>query len=329
MMAEQAAQCSRATLTTAMGPAIEAALADPEVIEVMVNPDGSLRLDRLDTGRVDTDERFAPSEVERVIRLVANHAGVGAHESAAIISAELSLPGQGTGERFEGILPPVSTAPCFAVRKSAAKIYSLSDHVAGGIMSAEAARILSLAVVERRNVLVVGGTGSGKTTLANALLAELAARDERVILIEDRRELQCNAQGVVALRTGPGNINMAGLVHSALRLRPDRIIVGEVRGAEALDMLKAWNTGQPGGIATMHANSARGTLRRLEQLIQEAVVNVPRLLIAESIDVIACIAGRGHARRVTCIAAVNGLTRGGDYALEILPIDPINEEEPS
>src|SRR3546814_2973448 len=129
-------------------------------------------------------------------------------------------------------------------------------------MSADTARLLSLAVVDRKNILVAGGTSSGKTTLANALLAEMAHLDERVILIEDTRELQCAASDVVALRTRPGIVGMADLVRSTLRLRPDRIIVGEVRGAEALDMLKAWNTGHPGGIATVHANSAPSALYR-------------------------------------------------------------------
>jgi type IV secretion system protein VirB11 len=182
--------------------------------------------------------------------------------------------------------------------------------------------LLSLAVVERRNILVAGGTSSGKTTLANALLAELAALDERVILIEDTRELQCAAPDTVALRTRPGAVNMADLVRSTLRLRPDRIIVGEVRGGEALDMLKAWNTGHPGGIATVHANSARSALYRLEQLIQEAVATVPRRLIAEAIDLIVFITGRGTARRIGCIAALDGLDANGDYAVRPLVAEP-------
>ena len=312
----------RAMLKTAMGPAIAAAMADPLVIEVMVNPDGALRLDRLRTGRCDTGHRLNPAETERIIRLVASHARTEVHGSSPIVSAELPPHGEGAGERFEGLLPPVSTAPCFAIRKPAARIYSLMDYVSDGIMSGEAARLLSLAVVDRRNILVAGGTSSGKTTLANALLAELAARDERVILIEDTRELQCPAPDTVALRTRPGVVGMADLVRSTLRLRPDRIIVGEVRGAEALDMLKAWNTGHPGGIATVHANSAALALYRLEQLTQEAVVSVPRRLIAEAIDLIVFIAGRGTGRRIGAIAALDGLDGAGDYAVRTLLAEP-------
>jgi P-type conjugative transfer ATPase TrbB len=194
-------------------------------------------------------------------------------------------------------------------------------------MTAEAARLLSLAVVERRNILVAGGTSSGKTTLANALLAEMAHLDERVILIEDTRELQSPAPDTVALRTRAGSVTMADLVRSTLRLRPDRIIVGEVRGPEALDMLKAWNTGHPGGIATVHANSAASALFRLEQLIQEAVLTVPRQLIAEAIDMIVFIAGRGTARRIETVASVTGLDGEGGYAVADLLAQPTSQPE--
>src|SRR5206468_636922 len=207
----------RAMLRTAMGPAIAEALADPLVIEIMVNPDGALRLDRLGAGRCDTGERLGAEQVERIIRLVASHVRTEVHKAAPMVSAEL---------------PP---------------------------------------------------------------------RDERVILIEDTRELQCAAPDTVALRTRPGVASMADLVRSTLRLRPDRIIVGEVRGPEALDMLKAWNTGHPGGIATLHANSARAALYRLEQLVQETAVAVPRRLIAAAIDYVALLPRRGSGRRVDTI----------------------------
>ena len=305
----------RAMLRTAMGPTIAAALADPLVVEVMINPDGVLRLDRLGEGRIDTQVRYDPAQVERIIRLVASHSRTEVHAGSPIVSAELPPHGEGAGERFEGVLPPVSLAPCFSIRKPATRLYTLLNYVTDGIMSADTARLLSLAVVERRNILVAGGTSSGKTTLANALLAEMAHRDERVILIEDTRELQSPAADTVALRTRAGAVTMADLVRSTLRLRPDRIIVGEVRGPEALDMLKAWNTGHPGGIATVHANSAASALYRIEQLVQEAVVTVPRRLIAEAIDMIVFIAGRGTARRIETVARVAGLDPDGGYAV--------------
>jgi type IV secretion system protein VirB11 len=300
----------RAMLRTAMGATIGAALSDPAVIEVMVNPDGRLWLDRQGQGRVDTGHRLAAAEVERIIRLVASHIRLEAHAGTPIVSAELPE----TGERFEGLLPPVAMAPCFAIRKPIGHVLTLEDYVADQILTPLHAAILRKAVADRQTILIAGGTSSGKTTLANALLAEMAAADERIVLIEDTRELQCAAKDTVALRTKPGVVTLADLVRSTMRLRPDRIIVGEVRGAEALEMLKAWNTGHPGGIATLHANSALSALYRLEQLIQEAVTTVPRQLIAQAIDLIVFIAGRGSGRRVETVAVVEGLA-GGEYRL--------------
>lgn len=314
-MSTTAEERRRAMLKTAMGPAINEALGDPAVIEVMVNPDGRLWIDRLGEGRSDASLRVHPSETERIIRLVASHVRAEVHADNPIVSAELP-----SGERFEGVLPPVALAPCFAIRKPAAKVFTLTDYVRGQIMAPIQADALRQAVRERKNILVAGGTSSGKTTLANALLAEIANRDERVILIEDTRELQCAAQDCVALRTRPAVVSLADLVRSTLRLRPDRIVVGEVRGAEALDMLKAWNTGHPGGIATVHANSAHAALYRIEQLVQESVTVIPRRLIAEAIDLVVFIAGRGSSRRIETIAEVTGLDANGDYAVITLSL---------
>ncbi len=304
----------RTMLRTAMGPEIATALADPKVIEVMVNPDGKLWIDRHGDGRSDTGEQIAAIQAERIIRLVASHIGQECHADRPVVSAELP----DNGERFEGLLPPVVIAPCFSIRKAAQVIYELTDYVEAQIMSPHQARALSLAVADRKNIMVVGGTSSGKTTLVNALLSEVAASGDRVVMIEDTRELDCAATDCVALRTKPGIASLSDLVRSTLRLRPDRIIVGEVRGPEALDMLKAWNTGHPGGITTLHANSARAGLYRLEQLIQEAVVTVPRRFIAEAIDVVVFLKGRNLGRRVETVATLEGLDGDGDYVLKPL-----------
>ncbi len=306
----------RAMLRTAMGHAIAEALADPSVVEVMVNPDGRLRLDRLGVGRVDTGVSLEAAEVERIIRLVASHVRAEVHADAPIISGDLPPRGDAVvGERFEGVLPPVAPGPCFSIRKPAGRVYTLADYVADGVLAPIQADALRQAVGDRLNILIAGATSAGKTTLANALLAEVASRDERVILLQDTPELQCAAPDTVALRTRPGLVAMTDLVRSTLRLRPDRIIVGEVRGGEALDLLKAWNTGHPGGLSTIHANSARSALYRLEQLVQEAVLAVPRRLIAEAVDLVVFIRGRGTGRRVETVARVNGLDSAGDYVL--------------
>ncbi len=307
----------RTMLRTAMGPEIAEALADPLVIEVMANPDGKLWIDRHGEGRSDTGSTLEPAQVERIIRLVASHVGQECHAERPVVSAELPE----SGERFEGLLPPVVASPCFAIRKPAQKLYRLANYVQAQIMTPLQAKALADAVAERKNIVVVGGTSSGKTTLVNALLDEVAASGDRVILIEDTRELQCAAEDSVNLRTKPRVASLADLVRSTLRLRPDRIVVGEVRGAEALDMLKAWNTGHPGGITTLHANSAHAGLYRLEQLIQEAVISVPRRLIAEAVDVVVFINGRGASRRIETVAALNGLTQDGDYRLiSLVPV---------
>ena len=318
--AEEAEQRRRQMLRTAFGPSIAAALADPTVLEVMVNPDGRLWIERAVTGRRDSGERIGAAEAERIVRMVAAHVRREVTERTPIVSAELPE----SGERFEGIMPPVAAAPCFAVRKPADVLYRLSDYIVGRVMSLRQAAVLALAVRDRKNILVVGGTSSGKTTLVNALLAEVAELDERVVILEDTRELKCAAADCLALRTKPGVASLADLVRSTLRLRPDRIIVGEVRGPEALDMLKAWNTGHPGGITTVHANSARAGLTRLEQLVQEAVVTVPRTLIVEAIDIVVFLRGRGSQRHLESILELRGLGPGGDYVLKPLAAAGLN-----
>lgn len=305
-------------LRTALGPAIAAFLGDASVVEVMLNPDGRLWVDRLSEGLSDTGERLSAADGERIVRLVAHHVGAEVHAASPRVSAELPE----TGERFEGLLPPVVQAPTFAIRKPAVAVFTLQDYVAGGIMTAEQAEILRQAVADRRNILVAGGTSTGKTTLTNALLAEVSKTSDRVVLIEDTRELQCAAPNLVAMRTKDGVATLSDLVRSSLRLRPDRIPIGEVRGAEALDLLKAWGTGHPGGIGTIHAGTALGALRRLEQLIQEAVITVPRALIAETIDLVAVLSGRGSTRRLAELGRVEGLSPDGDYRVRLATQPP-------
>ena len=303
-------------LRTALGSTIAHLLEDPAVVEIMLNPDGRLWVDRLSEGLADTGERMSAADGERIVRLVAHHVGGEVHPRSPRVSAELPE----TGERFEGLLPPVVAAPAFAIRKPAVAVFTLDDYVAAGIMSADQAAILRGAVASRANILVAGGTSTGKTTLTNALLAEVAKSTDRVVIIEDTRELQCAAPNLVAMRTKDGVATLSELVRSSLRLRPDRIPIGEVRGAEALDLLKAWGTGHPGGIGTIHAGTGIGALRRLEQLIQEAVITVPRALIAETIDLVAVLSGRGSARRLAELTRVEGLGADGDYSIR--PVNP-------
>ncbi|RYD99929.1 MAG: P-type conjugative transfer ATPase TrbB [Sphingomonadales bacterium] len=314
-------------LATALGPSIAAMLEAPDTIEVIANPDGRLWIERVGKGRLATPHRLEAAETERVIRLVATLTGGEANRDRPIVSAELPP----RGERFEGVLPPVASGPCFAIRKPASRVFTLDEYVALGVATSEQASRLRQAVRARANIIVAGGTGSGKTTLANALLREIAAIGDRVVILEDTRELQCAAEDVVSLRTQSGTVSLSDLVRSTLRLRPDRIVVGEVRGPEALDLLKAWNTGHPGGIATLHANSARAAIARLEQLTLEVCETPPRALIAEAVDLVVFIERGGPAgRRIPeiyaptspMLAGQDPAARGDDAR------DPMNRRDP-
>ena len=330
-------------LRTALGPAIARFLEDASVVEVMLNPDGRIWVDRLSEGLSDTGERLSPADGERIVRLVAHHVGAEVHAGAPRVSAELPE----TGERFEGLLPPVVAAPAFAIRKKATKIFTLDEYKARGIIrplnrellaSISARHVedtilfdhpvdaLRAAIRSRKNVLVVGGTGSGKTTLSNGLLAEfpVICPGDRVVTIEDTRELQVAVENIVSLRTSE-TVSMQRLLRATMRLRPDRIIVGEVRGGEALALLKAWNTGHPGGVATLHADSAYGGLIRLEQLIEEnAGITANPKMIAEAVGLIVFIerVNAEPGRMVTEIVKVNGF-HDGHYQLE--PVTHIKE----
>ena len=232
-LGKQSRRCAHAA--HGFGPAIARYLEDPAMIEAMLNPDGRLWIDRLSGGLTETGERLSPFDGER--RFPRSLITSAPRFTPASRGCQPNCP---DGERFEGLLPPVVAAPAFAIRKPAVAVFTLDYYVAAGIMTCGQVRALKGAVDARDNILVAGGTSSGKTTLTNALLAEVAKTSDRVVLIEDTRELQCQAPNLVALRTKDGVISLSDLVRLSLRLRPDRIPIGEVRGAEALDPLKAW-----------------------------------------------------------------------------------------
>lgn len=298
-----------AMLASAFSPAVRDALDDPDTTEIMANADGSVWIERLGRGVTLSPGALAAADRERIIRLVASWAGEAVTRVSPIVSSELP----GSGSRFEGLLPPVAVGPVFSIRKPAASPFTLHDFVRQGVLSAPLCAALRSAVAMRQNILIAGGTSSGKTTFANALLKDPAFEEARLVILEDTRELKCAAQNLVQLKTSREDVSLRALVRSTLRLRPDRIIVGEVRGAEALDLLKAWNTGHPGGITTLHANSARGALTRLEQLTLEATRAAPTALIAEAIDLVIFMSRASGARRVEEALRVTGHD-GRDYA---------------
>jgi type IV secretion system protein VirB11 len=274
------------SLYHALGPLVSDALSRPDVVEVMANTDGSLWVDRAGVGREKVGQ-IEQSAAETTIRLLASHMGETVTPDRPAVAGVLPR----SGERFQGLLPPLAERPVFTIRKRASIVFTLDDYVAKGILSAAGTEVIRRAVVDRKNILVAGGTGSGKTTLVNAILAEPPFRSDRIVLIEDTKELQCPAEDKVELLTKntEPRVTMTDLLRMTLRLRPDRIIIGEVRGPEALAMLKAWNTGHPGGVATIHANSATEALQRIEDLVGEASQTIPKRSIASAVNLIVFI----------------------------------------
>ena len=289
----------RSALARALGATIADALAAPDVVEALVNADGRVWLDRVGQGLVLTDHRIAANDRETAIRLLAHEAGETVGEDRPVLATILP----DSAARVQALLPPLVEAPVLAIRKRPATIYTLADYVRDGIATPAQAAMLSDAVARGRNIVVAGGTGSGKTTLLNALLAEPAFAASRVLILEDTAELQIASANAVQLLTKRADppVTMRELVQMTLRLRPDRIVVGEVRDGAALEVLKAWNTGHPGGLLTLHANSAADALARLEDLCMEAVAAPPKRLISASVDLIVFIAREGGKRAIQSI----------------------------
>jgi len=285
----------RRKLHRELGPVVLEALGDEKTIEVMVNPDGRVWWDRLGDGQSLLPDEFSAERAESLVGTVASLLDTVANQEHPIVEGELPF----FGFRFEGIVPPVSARATATIRKHSSQVRTLEDYVAEQRLSAFHADALREAVRERLNIIVTGGTASGKTTFVNALLQEkvkLSHPNHRFVILEDTIELRCAAPNRVALRTSEV-ADLTRLVRATMRLRPDAIIVGEVRGREALDMLKAWNTGHPGGMCTVHANSARAALSRLDQLVQEAGVPSQPFLLADAVDLVVALRER-HVREV-------------------------------
>lgn len=277
-------------------------LEDKKVVEVMLNPDGGLWVDAMGEGMRRVGEMDAIRSLS-IINSVAALLGAVVTADTPILECELPLD----GSRFEALVPPLVRQPTFTIRKKALLVFTLDDYVAKGIMTKCQREAIETAVSGRENILVAGGTGTGKTTLANAILHAVSVldADHRIVIIEDTLELQCTAPNTVFLRTAE-NTDMTRLLRATMRLRPDRIVVGEVRDGAALALLKAWNTGHPGGVGTVHANSAGAALVRVGQLIQEAGVPANPELIAEAVNVVVSIKRTATGRVVDEIIRVAG-----------------------
>lgn len=303
----------RASLREALGGVICAALEDPAVVEIMLNPNGNLFIERVGQGIVRSGTML-PSDAEIVIGKVAHALKSEVAPDRPIISGELPIG----GHRFEGILPPAVSGPVFTIRKRASMLIRLDQYVSDGIMGEHQVQVIREAIANRLNIVVSGGTGTGKTTLTNAILAELVevTPDHRLVILEDTAEIQCSAENHVSLHT-TDTVDMARLLKSTMRLRPDRIIVGEVRDGAALTLLKAWNTGHPGGVTTVHSNSAFAALTRLEQLVAEVSTQPMPEVIGEAVDLIVSIERVPQGRVVREIIKVDGFRNG---AYQFTPI---------
>ncbi|ANH08991.1 P-type conjugative transfer ATPase TrbB [Shinella sp. HZN7] len=306
-------------LQEALGDQLCVALDDSTVVEIMLNPDGKLFIERLGHGVAPAGE-MSPAAAEMVIGTVAHALQSEVDTEQPIISGELPIG----GHRFEGLLPPVVAKPAFTIRRRASRLIPLDVYVHSGVMTEHQASTIRSAISSRLNIIISGGTGSGKTTLANAVIDEIvkSAPEDRLVILEDTAEIQCAADNAVLLHTSD-TVDMARLLKSTMRLRPDRIVVGEVRDGAALTLLKAWNTGHPGGVATIHSNTAMSALRRLEQLTAEASQQPMHEVIGEAVDLVVSIERTPRGRRVRDVIQVERFA-GGQYEIES---DQLTEEQ--
>ncbi|MGL4946362.1 MAG: P-type conjugative transfer ATPase TrbB [Cetobacterium sp.] len=295
-------------LNYSLGEEIVKYFSDDNVIEIMLNDDGKLWLDTFD-GTKDTGVIIDNEKALNVAYLLASHIGAEINQDFPHLGGELP----GTGFRFQIEIPPIVSNVSFNIRKKAIRVFSLNDYLESGTITERQKEIIEKAVSKRKNILVVGGTSSGKTTLCNAILKEIAKYKNRVVLIEDVQELQCETENKVRMKTSK-NTTIRDLIKITMRKTPERIIVGEIRDGAALDLLKAWNSGHPGGISTIHADDCLGGLEKLEQYIQEVSANPQSKLIGRAVDLVVVIAKVEGQRKITEIVTVDGY-RNGEYIL--------------
>ena len=291
-----------------LGNLLLSVLRDSNTVEIMVNADGRIWQEKLGQ-KISCIGNLQAAQAEAVIKTVAGFHGKEVTKFNPIVEGEFPLD----NSRFAGQLPPVVTSPTFAIRKKAIKIFTLEQYVETGVLSPRHSDVIKEAVHKHRNILVIGGTGSGKTTLINAIINEMIRSDpdERIFILEDTGEIQCAAQNFVQYHTTL-DVSMTQLLKTTLRMRPDRILVGEVRGPEALDLLDAWNTGHEGGAATLHANDALSGLTRLESLISRNSSAPKEImpLIAEAVDLVIHITRTPKGRQIQQVIEVQGFKRG-------------------
>ncbi|MDD5406954.1 MAG: P-type conjugative transfer ATPase TrbB [Sulfurovaceae bacterium] len=286
-------------LRNELGREVVAALEDNDVIEIMLNSDNTMWIDKLSSGMEKIEKHSCSAQI--AIHTIASYLDTNITIENPILECELPLD----GSRFEALVPPVVSHPSFTIRKKAKKIFTLDDYVKNKIITPQQKGVIEAAIQQHKNILIAGGTGSGKTTLTNAIIDSISTitPTDRMVIIEDTAEIQCQSENNVIFRATEF-APMVRLLKATMRYRPDRILVGEVRGGEALTLLKSWNTGHPGGVATVHANNAYAALVRLEQLVAEGTIADSRTVIAEAIDIVIFIEKTQQGRKVTDLLEV-------------------------
>jgi type IV secretion system protein VirB11 len=295
------------------------ALEDEEVIEIMLNPDGCLWIERYGRNHEHIGN-ISPAQGRLILSLTASGLDLTVNDKSPIVEGEFPLD----GSRFEGTFPPiVGPGPSFSLRKKAGRAFSLAEYLTSGAITQEVVSLIHDAVVRRLNIVVVGGTSSGKTTFVNAIINAIAelTPSHRLLILEDTAELQSKSPNTVFFRTSVlANVDMRALAKVSMRYAPKRIIVGEVRDCAALELLKLWNTGHPGGIGTFHADSAEEAMPRLEELVEEAGLGPKQKLIGRAVDLVIYMEKTpDNQRRISSIIKVNGYNpKTGGYETEQL-----------
>ena len=281
-------------------------MQDDKIFEVYVNSDdGIVRIDGYE-GREETGVYMSASQRRQVVDNVAALTGqVTSEDSHPWLDAEIPSNKYFYKCRFHANLPSICSAPSFNIRKHPTRIFTLEDYVERKIFTKRQYEVVIKAIHDKKNIIAAGGTKSGKTTLLNAFLAEIAKLPDRVVIIEDTPELQCSSKDVQYMKTN-AHVDMAILLRHALRMTPDRIVVGEVRGGEALALLDAWSTGHGGGCATVHSNSAKDTITRIENMISRVSVSPQKQTIAQAVDMVVYLKYVGYKRIVENILTING-----------------------
>ena len=300
-------------LRHACGPLFMSALEDPEVIEIMLNPDGSLWIEKYGRDH-DRIGKIPIAQSRLILSQVASGLNLTVNERSPIVEGEFPLD----GSRFEGTFPPiVGPGPSFSLRKKASRVFTLAEYAAAGSLTRAAVSLIEDAVCRRLNIVVVGGTSSGKTTFVNAVIDAIdrLTPTHRLLILEDTAELQSKSPNAVFFRTSVlANVDMRTLAKVSMRYAPKRILVGEVRDAAALEMLKLWNTGHPGGVSTFHADSAEEALPRLEELVEEAGLGPKQKLIGRAVDLAVYMEKTpDNQRRISSIVRVNKFNHKEDF----------------